>query len=454
MVANSETILKLQSLENKIEDKTAVLAVIGLGYVGLPVAAMFASKGFHVIGIDLKQDRVQCINAGNNPIEGKEPGLAELLKQVVKSGNFEAGTDYHPLEQTDIILVDVETPTDDQHIPQYQALRSACTSLGEFAKPGALVIIESTVAPGTVAHTVNPILSEAAQMRAIEPFHIGACPERVMPGKLLSNLTQMSRVCGGESPEVARVMVRFYSKIVEADLDSTDIITAELTKTAENAYRDVNIAFANELALICEASGGDFLEVRRLVNKSPGRNVLLAGAGVGGHCIPKDPWLLAYGTQGKFDPVLIPAARAVNDQMPKHMAEKALSLINQMGIRENESVVSILGYAYLEDSDDTRNSPSEALINVLASRVGEIRVHDPFVQPYQHDVYEVVQGTDLVIVMVAHSEYKTLNFKRIAESLRHPIFLDGRRIITPSQAAQAGLQYHALGFGQLNTSQA
>lgn len=438
----------LQSLLAKIEDKTAVLAVIGLGYVGLPVAAMFASRRFQVFGLDLKNDRIERINSGENPIEGNEPGLAELLGQVVRAGNLKATTNYSILSKADVVLVDVETPTDEHHIPRYQALRGACTSLGEHTKPGALVIIESTVAPGTITNTVIPILTEAAQKRNITPFHIGACPERVMPGKLLSNLTHMSRVCGGESPEVAQVMATLYRHIVEADLDPTDIVTAELTKTAENAYRDVNIAFANELALICEATGGDFLEVRRLVNKSPGRNVLLAGAGVGGHCIPKDPWLLAYGARGEFDPVLIPAARAVNDGMPNHIAEKALLLLKKAGVPKKEAVIAVLGYAYLEDSDDARNSPTEILVNTLSPLVGELRIHDPYVSPYQNDVYDTVQGADIIIVMVAHALYKSLDLGRVKHSMRQPILLDGRRIINPLQAIQAGLQYFAVGLGQ------
>jgi|LSQX01.1.fsa_nt_gb UDP-N-acetyl-D-mannosaminuronic acid dehydrogenase len=442
----------LQSLPFKIEAKTAVLAVIGLGYVGLPVASMFSAKGFRVFGLDLKADRIDLINEGKNPIEGNEPGLAELLNQVVKSGKLVATTNYGVLSQADIILVDVETPTDDQHIPRYQALRGACESLGEYAKPGALVIIESTIAPGTISGTVKPVLAEAASKRNITSFYIGACPERVMPGKLLANLRSMSRVCGGETPEIAEVMVQLYRQIVEADLDTASVITAELTKTAENAYRDVNIAFANELAMICEAAGGDFLEVRRLVNKPPGRNLLLAGAGVGGHCIPKDPWLLAYGAKGKFDPIIIPAARAINDGMPIFIADKACLLLEKNEVPIKNSTVAVLGYAYLEDSDDARNSPTETLVSTLSPLVGELRIHDPYIQPYQTDVYETLKGADILIVMVAHSMYKTLNLDKVEHLMRHHILLDGRRVIDSSQATQSGLQYHAIGLGLSLTS--
>jgi len=265
----------------------------------------------------LKEDRVNLINQGISPIEGKEPGLSDLLNQVFALGTFKATTEYKELKDTDVVLIDVETPIDENHIPQYKALRSAVQSLGKVMKVGVLVIVESTIAPGTMETLVRPLIEESSGNKSGEDLFLGTCPERVMPGKLLANLRNMSRVCGGDTPEIAETMKKFYQHIVKSDLDAADLITAEITKTAENAYRDVNIAFANELALICQSVRADFLKVRELVNKSPGRNVLFAGGGVGGHCIPKDPWLLAYGAKGKANLMLIPAARAVNDSMPK-----------------------------------------------------------------------------------------------------------------------------------------
>ncbi len=289
----------LQELQSKIEQREAVIGVIGLGYVGLPVAGAFADAGFHVVGVEIKSERVEMINAGRSPIEGNEPGLAELLARVTRAGNLRATMDYICLRDADIVLIDVETPIDDDHKPRFDALKSACTQLGAVLKEGALVIVESTVAPGTTERVVKPLVEQATGRKLNDGFFLGHCPERVMPGKLLANLRALSRVCGGSTPETAQTMIALYRHIVEADLDAADCVTAELVKTAENAYRDVNIAFANELALVCESAGGDFLRVRELVNKSPGRNVLLAGGGVGGHCIPKDPWLLAYSVDGK-----------------------------------------------------------------------------------------------------------------------------------------------------------
>lgn len=436
---------KLTALQEKIRDRQASLAVIGLGYVGLPVACMFADQGFNVIGVDIINQRVAQINQGISPIEGNEPGLAELLERVITIGNLNATTDYDQLKDVDVILIDVETPTDDHHIPQYAALRGACRSLGKVLKDGALVIVESTIAPGTMDAVVRPELEEASSKSFGVDFFLGVCPERVMPGKLLANLQKMSRVCGGETPEVTEVMQLFYRTIVEADLDSADMITAELTKTAENAYRDVNIAFANELALICQVTGADFLTVRDLVNKSPGRNVLMAGAGVGGHCIPKDPWLLAYGTQRKIDLQLIPAARKVNDSMPLHVAKLVEEALDEVGTPIAGSKIAILGYAYLEESDDTRNSPSEVLLQKLLEWGVEVVVHDPFVEEYAVDVYQSIEGCDAVVVMVAHQAYKNLDLVKVKGGMRTPILVDGRFVYNFEDVRRVGILYKAIG---------
>ncbi len=439
---------KLDVLKQKVQDRTAVLGVIGLGYVGLPVACMFAQAGFPVTGLDVKRDRIELINQGVSPIEGKEPGLAELLAEVVKAGRLKATWDYRQLEGADIVLIDVETPVDENNQPRYAALRAACGSLGPVMKDGALVVVESTIAPGTIDGVVRPLLEESSGKICGRDFYLGACPERVMPGKLLANLRRMSRVCGGTTPEVSAVMVALYRHIVEADLDPADPVTAELTKTAENAYRDVNIAFANELALICEAAGADFMRVRELVNKSPGRNVLLAGAGVGGHCIPKDPWLLAYGAQGKAALRLIPAARAVNDGMPAHMVDLTREALAEAGQTLQGAKVAVLGYAYLEDSDDTRNSPSEALVEQLSACGAEVVIHDPWVPGYQGEVRDCLRGCDAAVFMVAHQEYRSLSPADLKAVLRLPVVVDGRRLFAADAARAAGLIYRGVGQGQ------
>ncbi len=439
--------MSLDFLQQRISTQTARLGVIGLGYVGLPVACLFAEAGFNVVGVDLKAERVNAINAGISPIEGREPGLAELLATVVAEGRLHTTTQYADLHDCDVVTISVETPVDEQHVPQYVALRSALRDLGPVLQSGALIIVESTIAPGTMARLVKPLLEESSGKRANVDFYLGHCPERVMPGKLLANLRGVSRVCGGETPETAQTMIALYRHIVQADLDPADCVTAELVKTVENAYRDVNIAFANEVALICEAVGGDVWKVRELVNKSPGRMMLYPGAGVGGHCITKDPWLLAYEAWNKIPIRLIPAARAVNDGMPLHILKLLEETLEIAGKELEETRILVLGYAYLEDSDDTRNSPSEVLATWLREWSAEVLVHDPFVPGYQGNVLAMAQGCNAVVVMVKHTEYQNIDLRALRAALTTPIVVDGRGAFSAEQAQRAGLIYRRVGQG-------
>ena len=431
-----------------IENKTAKVVVLGLGYVGLPVACLFAEAGFPVKGIRRNKEKVEMINRGLCPIEGKEPGLAELLARVVSSGRFQATTDYAVCREAQVALIAVETPVDPAtKKPGYQALRDALADLGRHLTRGTMVIIESTIAPGTMTQVVKPLLEETSGLRVNEDFYLVNCPERVMPGKLLANIRGCHRVVGGMSPEAADLAVRFYRHVVQADLDAVDCLTAELVKTMENAYRDVQIAFANEMALLCEDMGADVWQVRELVNKAPYRSMHLPGAGVGGHCIPKDSWLLIANASDGFEPRLTSAARAINDGMPLHMADLTVEALREVGIGIARAKVAVLGYAYLENSDDTRNSPSEVLVARLQELGAEVAIHDPYVPGYQGDLWEAVQGCDAVVVMVAHDEYRAVDLPGLQEQVAHPILIDGRHVFSAEQAQAAGWTYRGVGQG-------
>jgi len=423
----------LAELRAVIEDRSAKVGVIGLGYVGLPAACLLADSRFDVTGVDLKADRVELINKGISPIEGDEPGLAELIRSVVSAGRLHASTSYHDLAGADVVLICVETPVDADHRPRFVALKAACTQLGGVLKDGALVIVESTIAPGTIDAVVRPALGSG--------FHLGHCPERVMPGKLLSNMRTVSRVCGGSSPEVAQTMVALYSSYVGGELDTADCLTAELVKTAENAYRDVSIAFANQLALICEQVGGDVWRVRELVNKVPGRNVLLPGGGVGGHCIPKDSWLLASSLGEAAANSLLGIARLVNDGMPVHVA----ALVSELVPPRDGARVAVLGFSYLENSDDTRNSPSEVLASRLREMGYDVVIHDPFVEAYRGEVADVLTDSDCSVLMVAHQAYRQLDLAAAAKLMRHARLIDARGFFRRQELQDAGFDYRVIG---------
>lgn len=434
--------MSITELKKHIQQRTAKVAVVGLGYVGLPVAALLADKGFQVLGVEIKKERVNQINQGISPIEGKEPGLSEMIHRVVDVGNLRATTGFSEISDRDLILVNVETPVNENNYPEYQALRSAVTSVAKHLKAGALVIIESTIMPGTMEKIVLPLLQDVSGKRVGTDCYLGNCPERVMPGKLLSNLSSLSRVVGGDSPQTAAVMKVFYEQIVDADIDEADWITAELVKTVENTYRDVQIAFANEVALICERLYADVWRVRELVRKSPGREMLNPGAGVGGHCIPKDPWLLVSSVHDMDIALkLIPTAREINASMPWHM----MALLKERVGDLKRKKILLLGYAYLEESDDTRNSPAEVLQRLLHSEGALVAIHDPFVAAFSGDVYQAAQDCDAAVLVTAHSAYKKLDFERLKQRMRRPVIIDGRNLLDRENARSMGMDLSILG---------
>ena len=437
------------------------ITVIGMGYVGIPCAALLADvPDFMVTGLQRRSKRsgwkIEHLNAGKSPFEGDEPGLDELIAKVVAKGTFRVTDDVEVLKESDIILIDVQTPTDENHVPQYDSLKEVSRQIGERIRKGTMVVVESTVAPGTTQNVVQKIIEEHSGMKAGEDFDLAFAYERVMPGKLIHNIVNLPRIVGGINPKSAMRAVEMYSKIVKATVHETDILTAEVSKTIENAYRDVNIAFANEMALVCESLGVNVYEIIALVNELPSRMMHIPGAGVGGHCLPKDTWLLRhglnkYGSQ-KMEARFISLAREINNQMPIHMASLIEEVLEKKGVKIQNATVAILGIAYLENSDDTRNTPALTLINTLQEKGAKVVLHDPYVQTWDlgpqeivRDLYAAAKGADCLALVTRHKDYNNLDFAKLGETMRTRTFVDGRNVYKGEQVVQYGFEYRAIG---------
>ncbi len=424
------------------------VAVVGLGYVGIPLSALLADSGCDVVGVDVVAERALKINEGILPLKGDEPGLADLLKDVVRKGRLRASTDFSACADRDAVFVCVDTPIDEEHRPNNSRLLAAAAGIGEHMRKGALVVVESTVAPGTMLSAFVPALERASRMSAGKDFKVAFCPERVMPGRLLHNLRAYDRVLGGYDRQSVSRAKAIYSRFMKGRLHPTDLTTAEIVKTAENAYRDVQIAFANEVALISEELGADAFEVRRLVNTCPFRDMHIPGAGVGGHCLPKDPWLLVHGGKGA-KPKLIPTARAVNDSMPGHMVELACAMLEKAGIDRRKANVAVMGASFLEESGDIRNSPSLPVIHAFA-RSARLTVHDPYVTQLDgvdvtKDAAAALEDADIAIFMVAHKQYSRLSASKLKALMRTPMVVDGRDLFSADKMRKAGVQYAGVG---------
>jgi UDP-N-acetyl-D-mannosaminuronic acid dehydrogenase len=453
------------------------IAVIGMGYVGIPAAALLAKAGYDVTGIQRRSKRsgwkIDWLNEGRCPIGGNEPELPEMLKRVVETGKFRVTDDYGVLKNMDVILIDVQTPTDQNHVPQYESLKEVCHEIGKRLTPGKVVIIESTVAPGTTEYLVKPILEKESGLKPGLPDGFGLCfsYERVMVGRLIHNIREYPKIVGGIDKDSTSVASEIYNSIVKGGVYGTNPMTAEVSKTVENAYRDVQIAFSNEVALLCESLGIDVYDVRKFVNglpndpsvphANPVRNMHFPGAGVGGHCLPKDTWLLMHGyneyagLKNKYPSSLLTDARHLNDWMPVHMVDLLESALKQANKNLSGSTIAILGYAFLENSDDARNTPTIPLINDLTIRGAKYKIHDPFIHEdedlkIEKDINAAIKDCDAVVVMTKHDEYKSITPSKLQKLLKSKIIIDGRNLFEPEPFIKAGFIFKGIGKGNLN----
>ncbi|MFV2041308.1 MAG: nucleotide sugar dehydrogenase, partial [Candidatus Hydrothermarchaeales archaeon] len=384
----------MERLEGMIKDRTAVIGVIGLGYVGLPLATIFAKKGFTVIGADIKADVVDKINRGESPIN--EPGLGELLSDVVGQKRLSATTDgAKAVRAADILFLVVQTPITKDKEPDLSNFKAAWTTVAENLSPGKLLVSESTIPPGTMKDIVAPIL-EKSRLSAGRDFHLAYSPERAIPTRTLIEMQENGRVVGGFTDTGAELAALAYSQITSGAITKVDIETAEMVKVIENAYRDVNIALANQMAEIAESMDRNGVEVLRLASMHPRVSFLDPGIGVGGHCIPVDPWFLHHAAPELSS--LIVAARSINDGRSERTATK---IAPRVAAIENPRVV-VAGIAYKEDVADTRQSPAIRIVEDLEARGVDVVVYDPLVLGVQADLRDLCSGADLLAIVVGH----------------------------------------------------
>src|ERR1700741_1041086 len=368
-----------------VSDQDLKVAVIGLGYIGLPTAAVIARTGASVLGVDVKASVVETINAGRIHIE--EVGLDDLVSQVVARGSLRAAT---MIEPADVFVIALPTPFLDDHAPDISYVLQAATTVAMVLKAGDVVILESTSPVGMTEQVrdllarLRPDLNIPGKTSGRPDIAIAYCPERVLPGRILIELTDNDRVIGGITPRCARKAQAFYRRFVRGACVTTTSRAAEMTKLTENAFRDVNIAFANELSRVADTMGVDVWEVIRLANRHPRVNILSPGPGVGGHCIAVDPWFLVHADRANTP--LIRTAREVNDAKVDYVIERATAMIAACP----GMPVACLGLAFKANIDDFRESPALKAAAALAARFGD-RLH--VVEPYADTLPAAFDGT-------------------------------------------------------------
>jgi len=410
--------LKENSQFSILNSQLKKVCVVGLGYIGLPTAALLANRGYDVHGVDVVQITVDIINRGE--IHIVEPELDTFVKSAVNSGKLKA--DIKPVE-ADVFILAVPTPFHQGFIPNIDYIVSATKAIAPYVKKGDIVILESTSPVGTTDKVAQILAEERPELFEIDKnnsqfsilnsqLHIAHCPERVLPGQIMRELVENDRIVGGTTPEATQKTVEFYKTFVSGELLSTDARTAEMAKLTENSFRDTNIAFANELSILCDKFDIDVWELIKLTNRHPRVNVLQPGAGVGGHCIAVDPWFIVHA--GGDDAKMIRTAREVNTYKTEWVIEKIKNEALKFEAKNGRKAkVACMGLAFKPDIDDLRESPALYITKRLIDDGLVVLAVEPNIEEYKDikivNYEKAIEETDIVTFLVAHKEFKNLN---------------------------------------------
>lgn len=414
------------------------ICIIGLGYIGLPTAAMFATHGHMTIGVDVNNVVVSALNKGKIVIE--EPYLDIMVQAAVTSGNLSAQA---IPEEADVFIIAVPTPANKDKTADMSYVINAAESIVPYLRKGNTVVLESTSPPGTVKDLLIPIF-EKSGLKIGKELLVAYSPERVLPGKILTELVENNRIIGGINEDSCQTVKELYSTFVRGEIYVTDSTTAEMTKLMENTFRDVNIALANELAKLCENFGINSWEVIEFANKHPRVNIHKPGPGVGGHCLAVDPWFIVEKQPEMAK--IIRLSREINENMPYHVLKRIKDILKPI---ESGKKVTILGATYKPNIDDIRESPILMLVDLLENEANiEINVFDPHIKKCKYlevNFNNAISKSDLIVLGVDHDCFANIDFQSMKEVMSTPNVLDTRNFWDKDAVISSGLNYYLLG---------
>lgn len=424
------------------------IAVFGLGHIGLPTAALFANEGIDVIGVARNIEKLDIITEGNSPII--EPGLDELVNKAVKSGNLYVTDDgLQAVQESNVIIIIVPTPMDKFNRAELSAVKSTCETISKSLNKDNLIIVESTVPQGTCENIIIPILEESG-LKAGEDFGVAYTPERAIPNNTIYEMTHNARVIGGIDQESTEKAISIYSKIIKGQIIKVrNLVTAETVKLIENNYRDVNIALANEIAMICEGLGVNAIEAINTANYHPRVNIHTPGPGVGGHCLAIDPYFIVEtAEENGLDAPLIKTSILTNEGMPNPVTKIIKDTLEEAEKSIKGSKIGILGVAYKGNVADARETPAEPLIHILKEKGAEVYAHDPYTPnksieslgAKSADIKEIFE-CDCVVLVTDHNDYESIT----PEMIRNKIFVCTRPIMDPQKFKDNGVNFKGVG---------
>lgn len=413
--------LMKNELLRKIKNKELTAGVVGLGYVGLPLAVEKAKAGFKTVGFDVQESKVDMVNAGHNYIGDV---VDEELSKLIETGMLSATNDFSFIKDVDFVAICVPTPLDSHQQPDINYVRSSAELIAKYMKVGTIVVLESTTYPGTTEELLKPILEKGSGLECGKDFYLGFSPERVDPGNAVYKTKNTPKVVGGIGKDAVDVIAAVYEAVLDSDVfKASSPAVAEMEKILENTYRNINIGLANEMAILCNKMGINYWEVVDAASTKPyGFQPFYPGPGLGGHCIPLDPYYLSWkAREYGFHTSMIESSMMVNDKMPEYCVERAARILNEKKKPLNGSKVLVLGVAYKADIDDYRESPALDLIDIFKRRGADVDFYDPYISEYKyhgelHKGLGSVDGTligryDLVVIAASHSnvDYDMIN---------------------------------------------
>jgi len=446
-----------EDVEESLTKKTLRVCVIGIGRIGLPTALSFAKSGLQTVGVDINENLVQNVNSGKFPLKD-EPGYEEIFNDVIKNKKFSATTKIEDaVSNSDLVLLSLPTPMDENNIPDYSALRNVGSQLSDILSPNSLVIVESTIEPGFIEDEMVLLISKSGKLQVEKNFFIGVCPENANPGEILYDFTNLPRLVGGINPQITKIIKSIYDFVFSVELvEMPDCKTANAVKLTTNVFRDINIAFISELSLMFEKLGIDTNKVLEAAKKKYNFQVHYPGAGVGGPCLPINSYqLLNTAKRIGFNLSIIESGRKINEKMPSHVIDLTIDAFKESGKSITNSEILILGISYKPDVKDIQLTPAEHIIKKLKSLGANMHIYDPYFSStkiFDIDVREslsdeLLEKMDAAIIVTAHEELKKFNVSNF-NKMKTPILIDTRGIVNPVDAKDSMLIFRGLGRGK------
>ena len=452
--------LEIDEIEKLIDENAITVSVIGIGRIGLPTALSFARSGLRTIGVDINEELVNKISNKEFPLKD-EPGYQEIFDQVISNEKFSATTKIEDaVPNSHVILLSLPTPMDQNNVPDYTALRIVGKQLKNLVKAGTIVIVESTIEPGFIENEfVNLVESNEREIKAGDNIGVGVCPETANPGEIMKDFEKLPRLVGATDEKTSQIITKIYEHVFPVELiKMPNCKTANAVKLTTNIFRDVNIAFVNELALLFEKLGIDIKTVLEAADKKYNFQIHYPGAGVGGPCLPVNSYQMLNSAKGVDENLLkiVKAGREINEHMPYHVVELTKDALNEGGKQLDSSDILILGISYKPNVKDIQLSPAEVIISELKKAGANVRIFDPYfknISVYgiqtENDLNEIISKVDAVIVVTAHNEFKSIEPEYFALKMKSPILVDSRGMIDIRAAKKAGLIFRGLGRGKI-----